>query len=118
MKKEFIPYEQALKLKEFGFDELTFCTWLDGKLISIHSKEDLFQNSTLAPLWQQAFDWFREKYNLMSVVGYQKIWKYSFMIETIEESKNIIVIDKIETYQEAQFACLNKLIEIVEQQNK
>ena len=102
MTKEFIPYEQALKLKELGFNELTFCTWLDGKLISIHSKEDLFQNSTLAPLWQQAFDWLVSKIT-------NELYVEDFMIAHLNEYSS---------KKEAQFACLNKLIEIVEQQNK
>jgi hypothetical protein len=61
------------------------------------------------------FKWFREKYNLMSVIGYHNIWKYSFLIQTIEEHKTIIVIDKIDTYEEAELACIDKLIDIVKQ---
>jgi hypothetical protein len=60
-----------------------------------------------------AFRWFREKYDLISVVGYHNLWKYSFLIETIEEHKTIIVVDKINTYEEAELECLVKLIEIV-----
>jgi hypothetical protein len=69
----------------------------------------------IAPLYQQAFRWFREKYNLMSVIEYHNFWKYSFLIETIEENKTIIVIDRIDTYEEAELACFKKLIEIVKQ---
>jgi hypothetical protein len=29
MEKEFIPYEQALALKELGFDEKCFATWIE-----------------------------------------------------------------------------------------
>ena len=32
MIKEFIPYQQALALKELGFDEPCFMTYLNGKL--------------------------------------------------------------------------------------
>jgi hypothetical protein len=27
MEKDFIPYEEALALKELGFDEPCFCNW-------------------------------------------------------------------------------------------
>ncbi len=61
---EFIPYEQSLELKELGFDE----PCLDG--YGIHgdlwmkrlSKQSEVDGTCLAPLYQQAFRWFREKH--------------------------------------------------------
>ena len=38
MNKEFIPYEQALVLKELGFDEPCFGYYNDYKNISSHSE--------------------------------------------------------------------------------
>ncbi len=68
MEKEFIPYEQALALKELGFDESCIkYYWTDGMFTKTyespfnHNKRD---NSISAPLYQQAFRWFREKYNI------------------------------------------------------
>jgi hypothetical protein len=127
MEKEFIPYEQALVLKELGFDEYCFARYYqqDGNdaFIQIGEREieeaesagDDVTFECDAPLYQQAFRWFREKYNLISVVGYHNLWKYSFLIETIEEHKTIIVVDKINTYEEAELECLKKLIEIVKE---
>jgi hypothetical protein len=78
--------------------------------------KDIFSSDVIvAPTYQQAFRWFREKHNLISVVGYHNLWKYSFLIETIEEHKTIIVVDKINTYEEAELECLKKLIEIVKE---
>ena len=56
MNKEFVPYEQALALKELGYDENYFyCYSDDGKL---HSDEVWRRkNSIKAPLYQQAFRW-------------------------------------------------------------
>jgi len=109
MEKEFVPYELVVKLKEFGFDEPCLCSWnfytnelnFNGQP-STFSSEDVIQ----LPLFQQAFRWFREKYG---IVGYCYIpnetgyWGHSF------ENKS-----KYDTYEEAELACLEKLIEIIE----
>ena len=92
MNKEFIPYEQALALKELGFDEpcLSTYTW-DGfkhdvlTCISenpviikerLNSNNDKYTYS--APLYQQAFRWFREKYQLHSTITSisQESWQW------------------------------------------
>lgn len=66
MKKLFIPYELALKLKELGFDEE--CLGWFYKDNSDRGKVQIRPFSSeygiKAPLWQQAFDFFLEKYNL------------------------------------------------------
>lgn len=67
MEKEFIPYEEALDLKELGFEEECIGVWDN------HTKE-LFMNDTreihindlptifsLAPLYQQALKFLLEK---------------------------------------------------------
>ena len=53
MEKEFIPYEQALDLLEMWGDEDTEYTPM---------------SMLIAPLYQQAFRWFREEYNLDKVI--------------------------------------------------
>lgn len=110
MEKEFIPYEQALALKELGFDEPCFGYRDGGGYLIIKAIPSCVIS---APTFSQAFRWFREKYNLISVIGYHNIWKYTFLIETIKEHKTVIIIDKIENYEEAELECLKKLIEIV-----
>jgi hypothetical protein len=118
MKNEFIPYEQALELKEIGFDEPCICGYNDYHLLrsKISSSfdgdfvkwDEKYDKDLKAPLYQQAFRWFREKYG---IVGYcytpneTGYWGHSF------ENKA-----KYDTYEEAEIACLNKLIEIVKQQ--
>lgn len=68
MKSQFIPYEQALKLKELGFDEECFGLYnpifhLDfySKNYNINLITDTKQIVCSAPLWQQAFDWLCKK---------------------------------------------------------
>ena len=97
MKKEFVPYELALRLKELGFDEpcITFYPVdLTLPLVGIYatlgfngkhsSLKDGYRNSTVnilwtkkykrnfanvaAPTFSQAFRWFREKYRLSVLI--------------------------------------------------
>ena len=78
MKEQFVTYEIALKLKELGFDEECFGAFITkdrGYLIVNTTTEFEFgirlhqtENSTLAPLWQQAIDWFDKQYGYDIVV--------------------------------------------------
>lgn len=79
MKKQFVPYELALMLKEKGFNERCVASWL-GKIFSFDGKEVLHIDERygngqdqiylqlpikcLAPLWQQVVNWFREKHDI------------------------------------------------------
>jgi len=120
MNKEFIPYEQALELKELGFDEPCLAWHNSGRLFidnynAINSKMD-FDYCCALPLYQQAFRWFREKYELHGEPFSQKRpadnFKYAFKI-----SGKDIMYDGYDTYEEAELACLKKLIEVVKQNN-
>jgi hypothetical protein len=128
MKKEFVPYEQALALKELGFDkEICFGRWttypdgegfLDTTKHSIYQGRDDLNRQCLAPLYQQAFRWFREKYNLDSFVKhlYKSTIKvgYYFGIDEYNGIEFQMELDGYyETYEEAELECLKKLIEIV-----
>ena len=124
MTQEFVPYELAVKLKELGFDEPCIAIYSNAnpktglytlkkyrlKLIKQASQKD---KGVKAPLFQQAFRWFREKYDLFT------------HIEKGENPKNFYpIIDNVshkynpklwfDTYEEAELACLEELIEIVE----
>jgi hypothetical protein len=123
MENEFIPYEQALELKELGFDEPCFKGYTEEykTLISFSStntntsvKNALPTKPFTAPLYQQAFRWFREKHNLHGIVSY--CGKNQWDIELLDYKGNQLV--EIEnntfwTYEEAELACLIKLIEII-----
>ena len=134
MKNEFIPYEQALELKELGFDEECLFAYY-GKSDLSNFKESDYElcgdrhNSSFkedgrvsAPLYQQVFRWFREKYQLSSWIytSYDEKFYYSilkdkrFMISEFYTVTKIKIPNKIyNTYEESELACLNKLIRIV-----
>ena len=127
MEAEFIPYEQALALKELGFDEpcLGYFDPLYKQLV-VWEKESTNSSSNWisAPLYQQAFRWFREKYNLRGFIGFRPNVKqfdchiYDMSLSGKEYVKQRTMEEynkdpKVGTYEEAELECLKKLIEIV-----
>jgi hypothetical protein len=65
-----------------------------------------------APTFSQAFRWFREKYKLSGLIeiGTQE---YSFLIFDEKTDSREVTSSMNGTYEEAELACLRKLIEIV-----
>jgi hypothetical protein len=124
LKKLFVPYEQSLALKELGFDDEVL------KVYDINSsKSELYNygevltgdDELYAPLYQQAFRWFREKYEyyyhifplqitVSDQTGYRYSWEiYNHTPEWIIEDRSLL---GSLTYEEAELDCLIKLIEI------
>ena len=110
MKKEFVPYELALRMKQLGFDERCIMHWRKGKL-SYYQMGDFSPTHTPAPLYQQAFRWFREKYGYWSYIKEATKGTCRFYIEKFDEK--FFNSDIIDSYEEAELACLEKLIKIV-----
>ena len=115
MEKEFIPYEQALALKELGFDEECLGRFDPLKVIIIISrpKNNSYYKGSVpsflaTPLYQQAFRWFREKYGIFSSTWCFET-EHKFFIEFGFGIQKFEVADKENT----ELACLKKLIEIV-----
>lgn len=133
MKEQFVPYELALKLKKLGFDEECFGAWKDNKKTPMKGYFEnqiisSLDNAILAPLWQQAFDWF-DTFNMYSEINRIPIgsdeWEYGFTIDYLPvEGKNFkrrsgcfktfySFTENGSTYMGAWKACLEKLIEIL-----
>ena len=144
--KDFIPYQQALALKELGFDEPCCATYDEDKNFEL---QDFFQtyetfpsHIIAAPTFSQAFRWFREKYDLVHEISWSKYKGglnfdydiFSLVLPTdaelgdeddIASDKSMETYDSLvdkdfrhkesDTYEEAELACLQKLIEIVKQ---
>ena len=140
MEKEFVPYAEALALKELGFDENCFAGYesinklvypaAQNKNVTSNArcyKKLGYQNSHIikAPLYQQVFRWFRENHDIQCYVDHwcrdAKIREYHYSIEyskngarhstssVAEQQYNML------NYEEAELACLRKLIEIVKE---
>lgn len=123
MEKEFVPYKEALALKELGFDEVCHGQYDNGseyKFIGMKFRNSDSKNSVICalPLWQQAFRWFREKQDLQSHISPKLSYPDGFItgIEyyySVLDSKGDYSDDGVYSYEEAQLACLRKLIKIV-----
>jgi hypothetical protein len=116
MEKEFVTYELALRMKQLGFNEPCLAFYGDENDFSMDSsrKNNPFRKTEcVAPTYSQAFRWFREKYGLFTqpnrTVDKEGAWYY-FSIET----KRTDVCEGSFSYEEAELACMEKLIEIVE----
>jgi len=124
----FCPYEQALALKELGFDEPCFAICnKDRKLFIVMPTNEKSFEYILIPTFSQAFRWFRKKYGLQSNIlsypnGNDNHLRYFFSIERYinyileREEYNCIrknVKDLYKSYEDAEIECLKKLIEII-----
>ena len=129
MNKEFIPYEQALALKELGFNEPCFATYDEDKEFEIQDFEQTYDtfpsHIVAAPTFSQVFRWFREKYNLHSHISLGisneqdeselEYDEYIYVIEGLNglDYDNYDESPFYKTYEEAELECLKRLIEIV-----
>ena len=123
MEKDFVPYEEALALKELGFNEPCFGVFPEGsKLVKINGEPRNWNDNvingetTSAPTFSQAFRWFRDKHGLVSWISFRIDLKKKYLWY-ITDVKNIATRDGdyifdilIESYEEAELACLKKLI--------
>ena len=131
MEKEFATYEQALALKELGFDESTYTWRQHGNGISgnVEGKRDYYNRKgdvyVALPLYQQTFRWFREKHNLFGHVLSIGERNYEWRIQNIknlQDRRHFTLADigggQIDnTYEEAELECLKKLIDLVKENN-
>jgi uncharacterized membrane protein len=147
MEKEFVPYELAFRLKALGFDEPCLLhvnhygemketrssLWMlngylaecnDDEKITINyefpnypsNKEEYWQEINI-PTFSQAFRWFREKYNLCSWVYQVEDNRYFF--SQLKNGRYLVSkSSEYNTYEEAELACLEKLIEIIESKSE
>jgi len=130
MNKEFVTYEQALALKELGFNEKSLAYWFnetplnpEGQCLVYYQKpydnikitNGVIREYSWAPLYQQAFRWFRKNHGLYTDIFVDDNKTFGFMISYfVEEGRADTAITRhFETYEEAEHACLDKLIEMI-----
>ena len=113
MVKDFIQYTEALELKQLGFDEPCFGVYAtkDG-----YVRKSAYDENGDAPTYSQAFRWFRDNGKVVEIFSQllpSNKYKWGFKIQGVEG-----ITDGFFTYEEAELACLKKLIEIVKGGNK
>ena len=112
MSREFVPYDIALAMKELGFDEPCIFYYAPDAITISKPTTGVCSSDRYgiiaSPLYQQLFRWFREEYGIVHTI-YKVKDDYVFGFDVIGSFHNN------STYEEAQDACLRKLIEIVNQ---
>lgn len=126
--KDLIPYIEALELNNLGFSEFCFMQyWINNEGLA-NTKWYWNHNRGMklsAPLFSQAFRFFRENYGLyISFVRYRnsvviempdtfsKVYEIWIQDENKDES---IWVGCFDGQEEAELECLKKLIQIVKQ---
>jgi hypothetical protein len=126
MNKEFIPYQEALELKQLGFDEP--CNTCYDKLkmvVSYGASVFDYKNYNTSgymvsrPTYSQSFRWFREKHDIDIYIDIRflkhddgiSLKKYKVLIPFPNEL--FIDVGLFTTHEEAELECLKKLIELV-----
>ncbi len=115
MEKEFVSYKQAIALEELGFSDECLAHYdyygrFPFPLVMYGDCECCDNSGKPAPLKQQVFRWFREKYDAH--------------IHPSRLMRNIYVVrygdwdsEAFKTYEEAENACIDKLIELAKRQD-
>jgi hypothetical protein len=95
--------------------------------LSNHNIDNQNKIVVTAPTYSQAFKWFRDKHNLYPSINIYND-KWLCVIKSTVSSENEVsgyIVDTINnghptfnTYEEAELACLENLIELVEQKEK
>ena len=126
----FCTYDQALALKKLGYDEPCFGRFMkeSNDLLIAHTEKYFMSGTdrkeffTLAPLKSQVFKWFREEHGIWVTFEYDdcdcveanvcwyvgKCFRYGIGPLFLTDELN-----DFETYEEAEEACIDKLIELI-----
>jgi len=137
MNKYFVIFEQALALKELGFDEPCLAyypkecsyhkyyntplheiifVWSMIEGVPIKNNDDLESVLFTVPLYSQAFDWFRNNYSLD--ISIHRSWAmdnsyYYIIIQNMDYNK-ITQQESIpnRSHVQAELECLDEIIKI------
>jgi hypothetical protein len=130
MEKYFVNYKQALALKELGFD-IPCMGKYDTKqgnewFLNIYSGHLNTQfgdksKACIAPLKSEVFEWARKDYRIISVIDFycdNDKWEDIMYEVRISEFKHFkthdsFVQSEYKSFEEAESACIDKLIEII-----
>jgi len=125
--KDFTSYQQALELKQLGFNELCFATIDQTEFVHIKGTKypagcSMMYDTIDCPTFSQAFRWFKKMYDLQCWNEPSGSDRYICRYDGNDENgyrwvgylRNIHnEILYFSNYEEAELECLKKLIEIV-----
>lgn len=134
MKEHFVTYNQALALKELGFDEPCFGFYddIDKQFYQIHSQASTsnnVKNISKSPLKSQVFKWFRDEYKWYAEINldsYKEPYSLKVTIKKMDVTNTYVekefypyangigAIDN-DKYEEAESECIDRLISILKE---
>lgn len=124
---QFCSYEIALKLKKLGFNEPCLTYWKSEKQLHTDLSINNWTNNekkciiVTAPLWQQAIDHIREKYDIYispypiyrgDSISFYKI-DFAKNGETFDTEELFGIHDSFDTYEQARAAAIIKALELI-----
>jgi hypothetical protein len=135
MNREFIPYELALELKQLRFDEPCLAFYQveyhenspimaddDDEYLSTSFRtcknSEIASHYTSCPTYSQAFRWFRDKYDLYCYVEPYKDNQFDYVVVSDLFGQEDCDGELLNTYEEAELACLRHLIKLVKENQK
>lgn len=141
IEEQFVPHDIALKFNDLGFDSFCFGYFSNGNfkgvdrwdkkigglhLISRKDIKNLTDEIILAPLYQQAFEFFRTKFGFNVEIDYWDLGSIEsegvsfngwYSVIHKDNQKNVIyvgsVLDNSPTYREAEIKTINKIFELI-----
>ena len=132
--KDIVSFNQALELCSIGYDEPTFCMYEieNRQLCLCHIDEEglyMPDKDLHAPTKGQVFRWFRERYLLDGLIlpqdqsalsplplYFTAVISYNDgILKELFNTTNKDDLLHYDTYEEAENACIDKLIEIAKQ---
>lgn len=111
---DIVSFDQALELCKIGYNESTFCMYEieNRQLCLCHLDEDglyMPDKDLHAPTKSQVFRWFRKNYD--AHIHPSRLMRNIYIVRYGDWDS-----DAFKTYEEAEDACIDKLIELVKQQ--
>lgn len=133
---EFIPHQEAIQLKELGFDEPCWAWWhiedCDTRFCYSEQRSPIINSRETEiiglPTYSQAFKWFKDKHGLyyhilpeFYVDGINFNWQILWYLPK-KDWTDYVISDgtglcgdngEYPSQEDAELACLNKLIQLV-----
>jgi hypothetical protein len=118
---EFIPYQEAISLKNLGFNDPCDAVYdPQGQLKNDENTPILEENGVFAPTFQQSFLFFKEKYRIFSEISIQSNGICGFFIsKTVDKGQKSYPINReSEAHTDTELSCLRSLIEMAKNSQK
>jgi len=119
MENNFLPYQESLELKELGFNEKCAAHYLGDGEEYLELKWEIYRNDSIntskliqAPLYQQAFKFFRDKYNFLYSIGKTNISVYHIPVANYHST---FMLQDNASYEMAELETIKAFIEHAKQ---